>query len=461
MVVPSEKGCLDYHHVETASKFNPWIQVRLIPTETDHRQTGAENVNTKKSLLVALLALTATILVPVNLAQVHGVMTPGLTVSKFYTDSGLNPLPLRVGLPSVIAIVLPSGVLSSTSPSQVLAWVNMTNTSGSAMESLKLNETLPVDWVVLIAGGVHVFYANGTSLASETDITQLSTITLSTGNPENILLSIPSFTATGIGHPLMPGQSILLQSKLTYGLIGTAQSLASYPRNYTDTAGGAAWSQANFTATESSGVGSAFFIVLAKQSPGLVVSKFYTDTSLNPLPTDRFGNPKVDVVLAGGVVKRTNPGAIIAWVNITNTSGSSVESLKVNETLPVDWVVAPAQGKGAIQVFYANTTSLATNLKITVPSTISLVTGNPEIVLLAIPSLDGTLIGHPLLSGQSILLGVKLGYGLTMTSQSASSYPRNYTDTASAAVWVGALFTGTEFSGTGTAFFVADAKVVG
>ncbi len=384
--------------------------------------------------------------------------TSGLTVSKFYTDSGLNPLPLRGGFPSAIATLLPSGILGSTSPSQVVAWVNMTNTSGSAMESLKLNETLPKDWVALTTGGVHVFYANGTSLASETDITQLSTITIETGNPENILLSLPSFTTTGIGHFLMPGQSILLQAKMTYGLIGTVQSLASYPRNYTDTAGGAAWSQANFTGTESSGTGSAFFILFATQSPSLLVSKFYTDTSLNPLPRDQFGNPKVDVVLAGGIVKSTNPGEIIAWVNVTNTSGLSVESLKVNETLPVDWMVAPTQGKGAVQVFYANTTSLATNLQITVPSTLTVTTGNPETVLLSIPSFDSTLIGHSLLSGQSILLGVKLAYGLTMTSQPISSYPRNYTDTASAVVWASASFTGTEFSGTGSAFFVADAK---
>ncbi len=411
---------------------------------------------------MAILALTAAILIPVNLAPVHAVVTSGLTVSKFYTDSGLNPLPLRVfGSPTVVAVVLGSGVMAGTSPSQVLAWVNVTNTSGSSMESLKLNETLPVDWVVTTTGGVHVLYANGTSLASETDITQLSTITIVTGNPEFILLSLPSFTATGIGHPLMPGQSILLQTKMTYSLIGTVQSLASYPRNYTDTASGAAWSQANFVATESSGAGSAFFIVVARQSPSLVVSKFYTDTSLNTLPKDQFGNPKVDVVLAGAVVKSTNPGQIIAWVNITNISGTSVESLKVNETLPVDWVVAPAQGKGAVQIFYANTTSLATNLQINVPSAVTVTTGNPETVLLAIPSFDSTLIGHPLLSGQSILLGVKLSYGLEMTSQPASSYPRNYTDTASGAAWTGVTFTGTEFSGAGSAFFVADAKVVG
>ncbi len=193
------------------------------------------------------------------------------------------------------------------------------------------------------------------------------------------------------------------------------------------------------------------------------VSKFFTDTSLNPLPLDKNGNPKVDVVLAGGIVRSTNPGEIIAWVNVTNSGGVSVDSVKLNETLPVDWVVAPTwlPAKGAIHVFYANTTSLATNPEITDPSTITVSTGNPETVGLAIPDLSATAIGHPLQQGQSILLGVKLDYGLDKTSQSASSFPRNYTDTASGAAWTGASFTGAEFSASGSAFFIAYAKLLG
>jgi len=56
---------------------------------------------------------------------------------------------------------------------------------------------------------------------------------------------------------------------------------------------------------------------------------------------------------------------------------------------------------------------------------------------------------------------VKLTYGLIKTSQSFASYPRNYADTASAAAWTLPSFTGTESSGSGSAFFVAYAKVVG
>ncbi len=113
-------------------------------------------------------------------------------------------------------------------------------------------------------GAIHVYFAKTTSLAKNPEITQPSTITVSSGNPQTVQLSIPSFNATTIGHPLMPGQSILLSVKLTYGLIGTSQSASSYPRNYTDTAVAATWAQASFTGTEFTGSGSAFFTADAK-----------------------------------------------------------------------------------------------------------------------------------------------------------------------------------------------------
>ena len=192
------------------------------------------------------------------------------------------------------------------------------------------------------------------------------------------------------------------------------------------------------------------------------VSKFFTDSSRQPLPLDSSGNPSVNVVLERSFVRSTNPGQVLAWVNVTNTGTVPIQSLKLNETLPVDWTVNPPwlPGKGAIHVYYANTTSLATNPEITKPSTITVTTGNPQTVLVAIPSLNATGIDHPLMPGQSILLSVKLSYGLVMTSQSPTSYPRNYTDTASAAAWTLPSYTGTETSATGTGFFIAYANVV-
>jgi len=103
-------------------------------------------------------------------------------------------------------------------------------------------------------------------------------------------------------------------------------------------------------------------------STRLQVAEFVTDSGLNPLPVDQFGNPKVDVALARGIVKSTNPGQILAWVNVTNTSGSSVQSLKLNDTLPVDWVASPAwkPGSGGIHVFYE--TARASQMRRTSPS---------------------------------------------------------------------------------------------
>src|SRR3989441_6703310 len=193
------------------------------------------------------------------------------------------------------------------------------------------------------------------------------------------------------------------------------------------------------------------------------VSKFFTDSSLNPLPLDNNGNPMENVVLARSIVQSTNPGQVLAWVDVTNTGSTSLQSLKLNETLPVDWTVSPSwlTGKGAIHVYFGNTISLVTNLEITQPSTITVTTGNPEVVQDAISSLNATALGHPLMPGQSILLSVKLTYGLIKTSQSFASYPRNYTDIASAAAWTLPSYTGAKASATGSALFKAYAKVVG
>ncbi len=152
----------------------------------------------------------------------------------------------------------------------------------------------------------------------------------------------------------------------------------------------------------------------------------------------------------------------MAWVNVTNIDGPLM-SLKINDTLPVDWVISPPwmPAKGGIHVYFSDHTTLANSLEITVPSTITTANGNPQTVQLAIPNINATAIGHALLNGQSILLGVKLDYGLDKTTQSAASYPRNYIDTASAVAYPQASFTGAQSSGNGSAFFVAYAKVVG
>ena len=83
-------------------------------------------------------------------------------------------------------------------------------------------------------------------------------------NPKTVQLTIQDFNSTAIGHPLMPGQSILLSVKLSYDLKGTRQLGSSYPLNYTDKAVAAAWTQTSFAGAESTSSESAFFTAYAK-----------------------------------------------------------------------------------------------------------------------------------------------------------------------------------------------------
>lgn len=193
------------------------------------------------------------------------------------------------------------------------------------------------------------------------------------------------------------------------------------------------------------------------------VSKFFTDGGFNTLPQDSNGNPSVDIVLAKGTVESTNPGDILAWINVTNVGPLSLQSLTLTDTLPIDWELNPvwSPGQGSIHVYYVNTTSLTTNPEITDPSTITVTASNPQTISINIPNLADTVIGHALLPGQSILLAAKLSYSLDKTSQSSATYPRTYTDTSTAIAWSDVSYTGTQATATGSAPFVAHAKVVG
>ena len=177
--------------------------------------------------------------------------------SMFYTDSSLDPLPFDGSGNSILNVLFARGIVESTSPHRVLAWANVTNTGSLPLKSLVLDETLPADWSInppwlRAKVGVRVYYANSTGLLENPEITQTSSITVSSGSPEIVHLTITNLTATIIGHALMPGESILVSIRLSYSLVRTSQSPASYPRDYTDIANVAAWSQPYYTGTEAS-----------------------------------------------------------------------------------------------------------------------------------------------------------------------------------------------------------------
>jgi len=205
------------------------------------------------------------------------------------------------------------------------------------------------------------------------------------------------------------------------------------------------------------------FVTVTFSSPALSVSTFFTDPGLNPLPYDSSGSPVVNVVLARGIVQRTSPGHVLTWVNATNTGTTPLQSFMLNERLPIDWTVNPPwmPAKGAVHVYYDNTTSLETNPDMTQPSTVTVSTGNPETVSLAISNFTDTTIGHPLMPGETILLSVALTYGLVRTGQQSATYPRSYTSTLSAEAWTQLSYTGTGVSSMGSGFFTAYARILG
>ncbi len=211
----------------------------------------------------------------------------------------------------------------------------------------------------------------------------------------------------------------------------------------------------------------AYFTLTIKVSsfiePALTAEVFLSDPTLNPLPLDKYGSPTVNVLLTGSEVKGTSPPQILAWVYVTNTGATTWQSIKVNETLPVDWKVSPQwlPAKGSIHVYFGNSTSLATNPDITDPSTITLSIGNPETVTLAIPDLNRTGIGHPLLPGQHILLSAKLSYSLVKTEQQSTSYPRYYDYDARSTTWSQPSYGGIESSSSAPGIFRAYATTIG
>jgi hypothetical protein len=178
---------------------------------------------------------------------------PSIAVSDFFTSGILSPLPTDSAGNSKVAVLLSNGIVIGTIPNPLLIWVNITDTGSSSLQSLRLSENLPVDWIVLgIPQGSTITFGP-------------ITITISPGNPEMLRLSVSNITAV-LGHPLMPGKSLLLPIALVYKLIGTSQLIASYPRTYTTNSIAGAWTQVGFRGTEATSTGSAFFIAYVKMT---------------------------------------------------------------------------------------------------------------------------------------------------------------------------------------------------
>ncbi len=204
------------------------------------------------------------------------------------------------------------------------------------------------------------------------------------------------------------------------------------------------------------------FVTVTFPSPCVSLNIFYTDLSLDLLRLDGNGNPMVNVLLFQSTVETTIPHQILAWVNVTDIGSMPLQSLVLDDTLPSDWSMSPpwTQARAGVHVYYANGTSPAANNEITQTSTITVSTANLSVVHLTISNLTATVIGHPLMPGESILVSIRLSYSLVRTSQSPASYPRDYTDTANAVAWTQPSYTGTETSTRIVDSFTAYARVL-
>lgn len=193
-----------------------------------------------------------------------------------------------------------------------------------------------------------------------------------------------------------------------------------------------------------------FWVII---NPTLQVSKSFTDEATGAiLPSDNFGNPQVDVTLDDCNVVSTSPQDVIVQIGITNAGSSPIQSLKLADTLPVDW-------SGEVQgVFFQFTDGTQVDLTGEVSTTTS--TGNPQTVTITIDDLTTTSAGKTLDPGEMILVSVKIAYNLMGTCLDISSFPINYVDTATASGFTGPSFTGTEFDSSTSAFFTAYAMDV-
>ncbi len=164
-----------------------------------------------------------------------------VSTSIFFTDTAFNYLPnenFQSVLQPTIEATIAHGVVRNTEPRFVLLWVNVTNQGPIEFQSINVILQMRPEWVVSphwlpSTSAIHVYFANTSSLEANPEITQASTISVFHSSLlTSVQLVFPNLNTTGIGHPLMPGQSILLSVRLTYDLIGTTQSASTYPRPY-------------------------------------------------------------------------------------------------------------------------------------------------------------------------------------------------------------------------------------
>jgi len=203
--------------------------------------------------------------------------------------------------------------------------------------------------------------------------------------------------------------------------------------------------------------------VAANNNNSIEVTKWYTyaDEPYDPLPTDpTTGLQRVDVVIVSSgppgnkkyKIASTNPGEIMAWVQVENIGGLVFRSLEIADTLPNDWNVHPEwdPAKGGIHVYLV---SDGISTDITVSATITSDPGTREVTV--------SLASIYLQPGDRVQVSIKLKYALKGTEYSSDPsgmYPIIYTNTATATAYAEPNYSGTSTSDTGSADLIAYKK---
>jgi hypothetical protein len=73
----------------------------------------------------------------------------------------------------------------------------------------------------------------------------------------------------------------------------------------------------------------------------IAMQTLFSDTNGNPLPTDVDGQSMVQIVAPRDTVRSTNPGAVVAIVDITNPGMTFSSDFQFTDTLPQDWTLLP------------------------------------------------------------------------------------------------------------------------
>jgi hypothetical protein len=170
-----------------------------------------------------------------------------ITLSNYFTDSNLNPLPTDSSGTPVVSATLSNNIIINTNPANVLVWNKVANIGNVTLNSLKVNMTLPSNWQISSSPGQMHLYFNFTN-GTMKDITNSANISQLNGNPQAVNVSIPDFNSTGAGQPLTPGASVLISIGISYNLIGDANTFANAVE-YPDYAVASAWQGGSYTSS--------------------------------------------------------------------------------------------------------------------------------------------------------------------------------------------------------------------